>query len=139
VPVHSALDSSRPFVRVSNGFAGQSSDGLSQLTAGGTLANEFATASNGNTVQTAQLDLHKGKTQVLALGFGSNQAGAIPSVRSSLRHNFSSVRAQYERQWNSYDRSLESPARPHAANPQQWKQIGDEYYLSANTVKAAED
>src|SRR4051812_30030353 len=42
IPVHSALDSSRPFARVSNGFAGAPSDGLSQLSAGGDLANQFA-------------------------------------------------------------------------------------------------
>ena len=31
MPVHSALDASRPFLEVSNGFAGQASDGLTQL------------------------------------------------------------------------------------------------------------
>jgi hypothetical protein len=33
IPVHSALDASRPFRAVSNGFAGQASDGLTQLDA----------------------------------------------------------------------------------------------------------
>ena len=139
VPVHSALDASRPFLRVSNGFAGAPSDGLSQLTAHGDLQDGFATAAGGNTVQTAQLDLRHGGPVVLGLGFGDGRGAAIAAVRSSLDADFGDVRATYEHQWNAYDRSLHRPARPRGADPQRWGRITDEYYLSANTVKAAED
>src|SRR3954451_22346474 len=81
VPVHSALDAYRPFLRVSNGFAGAPSDGLSQLTTHGDLLDEFATAAGGNTVQTAQLDLGDGEPQVLGLGFAAGRAAAIAAVR----------------------------------------------------------
>src|SRR5204863_2665939 len=81
----------------------------------------------------------KDKPQVLALGFGSDQAGAIATVRNSLHKNFSKVRAAYEKQWHAYDRSLHRPARPHRVDPHHWSRTTDEYYLSANTVKAAED
>src|SRR5712664_1183510 len=57
VPVFSALDASRPFSQVSNGFAGAGSDGLVQLDAAHALGTTDDTASNGNLVQTAQLDL----------------------------------------------------------------------------------
>src|SRR3954470_11343172 len=44
-----------------------------------------------------------------------------------------------ERGWNAYDASLVRPRRPHGASAQHWNDILDEYYLSANYVKAAED
>src|SRR3954471_8622245 len=139
VPVHSALDASRPFLRVSNGFAGAPSDGLSQLTTQNDLQNQFASAAGGNTVQTAQLDLRHGGPLVLGLGFGADQDAAIAAARGSLYQSFGHVRSSYERQWNAYDRSLHRPARPHGVDQRQWDRIADEYYLSANTVKAAED
>jgi glucoamylase len=100
VPVHSALDGSRPFLRVSNGFAGASSDGLTQLTAHGELQDEFATAAGGNTVQTAQLDLRHSGRLVLGLGFGDGRAAAIGAVRGSLDGGFRAaldLRAAMER------------------------------------------
>src|SRR3954447_5870225 len=139
VPVHSALDASRPFLRVSNGFAGAPSDGLSQLTTDGDLLDEFATAAGGNTVQTAQLDLGDGEPQILGLGFGAGRAAAIAAVRSSLDGDFGAVRSTYERQWNAYDGSLHRPVRPRGVDAQRWDRVVDKYYLSANTVKAAED
>ncbi len=42
VPVFSALDASRPFLAVSNGFAGADSDGLKQLDASHRLTAAFA-------------------------------------------------------------------------------------------------
>ena len=139
VPVHSALDASRPFLRVSNGFAGEASDGLSQLTTHGDLQDQFATAAGGNTVQTAQLDLRHGGPLVLGVGFGADRAAAIAAARGSLYQSFGRVRSSYEHQWNAYDRSLHRPARPHGVDQRRWDRIADEYYLSANTVKAAED
>ncbi|HZC77662.1 MAG TPA: glucan 1,4-alpha-glucosidase, partial [Ktedonobacterales bacterium] len=71
VPVYSALDASRAFSQVSNGFAGQPSDGLTQLDAAHALTTTYGVADNGNLVQTARLDLSRGSTFTLALGFGT--------------------------------------------------------------------
>ena len=57
VPVHSALDADSGFLEVSNGFAGQPSDGLKQLDADRRLTTRFAEATTGNLVQTARVDL----------------------------------------------------------------------------------
>ncbi len=46
VPVFSALDASMPFAQVSNGFAGQASDGLTQLQASHHLSSGCARRSN---------------------------------------------------------------------------------------------
>ena len=52
VPVYSALDASTPFTQVSNGFAGQPSDGLVQLDTSHQLTAIYSQATNGNLVQT---------------------------------------------------------------------------------------
>src|SRR6202158_5446518 len=68
VPVYSALDASRSFTQVSNGFAGAASDGLMQLAASHALTSLNDTATNGNLVQTAQLDLGDGGDLTVGLG-----------------------------------------------------------------------
>jgi glucoamylase len=60
VPVFSALDASSPFTQISNGFAGAGSDGLTQLDASHALGVTYSAASNGNLVQTTQVDLSGG-------------------------------------------------------------------------------
>ena len=77
VPVYSALDASRPFTQVSNGFVGQPSDGLTQLDSAHMLTNLNAQATNGNLVQTAKVDLAHGDTFTLALSFGTTQSAAV--------------------------------------------------------------
>src|SRR5690242_18636981 len=64
-PVYSALDASHAFLRVSNGFVGAASDGLTQLDSSHTLTSLFAEAANGNIEQTAQVDLGHGGDFVL--------------------------------------------------------------------------
>jgi glucoamylase len=59
-PVFSALDGSRAFRQVSNGFAGRASDGLTQLDASHRLTDTFAQIGKGNLVQTAHVDLTAG-------------------------------------------------------------------------------
>src|SRR4029434_5242435 len=50
-PICAALDASEPFLQVSNGFAGQPSDGLRQLDSAHALSTTFSQAANGNLVQ----------------------------------------------------------------------------------------
>src|SRR4051795_4803002 len=89
VPVYSALDADRPFKSVSNGFAGQASDGLTQLDASHRLtAGHAATDQPGNLVQTAQVDLGHDGAFSLDLGFGTSAAEAAAATRTSLRTPF---------------------------------------------------
>ena len=55
----------------SSGFVGTASDGLAQLDNDHRLATTYANATQGNVVQTAQLDVRGGRPATLALGFGA--------------------------------------------------------------------
>src|SRR3954451_2716780 len=139
VPVHSALDADTGFLEVSNGFAGRPSDGLTQLDAGHRLTSRFAEAANGNLVQTARVDLPRGGDFELALGLADTEAGAVTNARASLEDRFKDLSRAYDRTWNRYDHRLIAPRRPRGVSSRRWRALVDEYYLSANYVKAAED
>ncbi len=140
VPVYSALDASKPFTQVSNGFVGQPSDGLVQLDSVHALTNTFTEADNGNLVQTAQVDLSDGGELTLALGFGTRQADAVSAADGTLATTFKKLVKRYEVGWEAYDDGLIAPPRHLDGVPNdQWRQLVDEYYLSANVVKASED
>ncbi|HEY6407943.1 MAG TPA: glycoside hydrolase family 15 protein, partial [Ktedonobacteraceae bacterium] len=134
VPVYSALDASTPFTQVSNGFAGAASDGLTQLDSSHALTPIFDQAINGNLVQTAQVNtVHSGKF-TLALGFGTSQADAVSAAETSLAKPFSQLQQRYEAGWAGYDAGLIAPPADVNGNA-----LVDEYYLSANVVKASVD
>jgi glucoamylase len=139
VPVHSALDSSQPFLEVSNGFAGEGSDGLTQLDAERRLTDRFAQAAHGNLVQTARVDLGRDGSFELALGFGESRSAAVGAARHSLDEHFHRIEHEYERGWHAYDGRLKKPRRPRGISTRRWDDLLEEYYLSANYVKAAED
>jgi glucoamylase len=139
VPVHSALDASRPFRAVSNGFAGQASDGLTQLDADRRLTDAFATAEQGNLVQTARVDLGNDGAFTLALGLGESESAAVGTARRTLGDSFDRLAQDYARGWHTYDGRLKKPRRPRGVSGNRWADLVDEYYLSANYVKAAED
>src|SRR4051794_30518338 len=84
-PVFSALDGSRAFRAVSNGFAGQPSDGLTQLLANHGLTATFGHAEKGNLVQTAEVDLGRDGDFDIALGFGASANAAVGAARGTLR------------------------------------------------------
>jgi glucoamylase len=139
VPVHSALDTSRGFDQVTNGFAGQPSDGLVQLDAGHALSALHETADHGNLVQVGRVPLGSDGSFTLALGYGASQAAAIAAAQGSLHAGFGNASDDYVRGWNKYDAGLVKPRRPNGVSASHWDDILDEYYLSANYVKAAED
>src|SRR2546426_2247167 len=140
VPVFSALGASRPFRQVSNGFVGAASDGLSQLDAAHALGAPNDTASNGNLVQTAQLDLGEEAGITVALGFGTTQSDAVAAAAGSLRAGFDGVRQSFDAGWRAYDASLiKPPAQVVGVTGAQWRRLVDGYYLSANVVKASVD
>ena len=139
VPVHSALDADSGFLEVSNGFAGRPSDGLKQLDADHRLTSHFAEAATGNLVQTARVDLpHDGDFE-LALGLSRHPR---PRDRRGAREPQGALprpHRAYDRGWHRYDDDLIAPRRPNGVSPGRWRALVDEYYLSANYVKAAED
>jgi glucan 1,4-alpha-glucosidase len=138
--VYSALDASTPFTQVSNGFAGQPSDGLSQLDASHALTTTYAEADNGNLVQTARLDLSRGGAFTLALGFGATQSDAVSAAEGTLGTSFGSLTKSYEDGWSDYDAGLISPPTHMQGVPgDEWQALVDEYYLNANVLKASED
>ena len=139
VPVYSALAASRPFTEINNGFLGAASDGQVQLDASHKLTTAYDTATNGNVVQTAQVDLSKADF-TLSLGFGTKQADAVSAATSSLKKPFKAIKENYERGWHEYDDNLKSPgSAPTGISEDQWKSLVKEYYLDANVVKASED
>src|SRR6266699_796539 len=140
VPVYSALDASTPFTQVSNGFAGQPSDGLVQLEASHNLTAIYSQANDGNLVQTAQANISRDGMFKLALGFGASQSAAVGAAEASLSTQFSQLQKSYESGWGAYDNGLNTPPPNFkGATGEQWHQLVSEYYLSANVVKASED
>ncbi len=140
-PVFVALDASRPFRDATVGFAGTSSDGLVQLDAVRALTNQFTQATDGNVVVTTEVKLPEdGGSFTLALGFGSTQAEAIAAAGYSLAGGFHQAQASYRDGWKAYDDSLElPPSSLPGIKKKRVNELADEYYLSANLVKAAED
>lgn len=139
VPVYSALDASSPFLQASNGFVGGTSDGQTQLDTSHTLTTIYNKASNGNVVQTVQLDLSHGDV-TLALGFGTKQAKAVAEAEASLATGFSQIQQNYQAGWDAYDASLIAPpASFKGVGAAQWNALVNQYYLSANVIKASED
>ncbi|HEY8723712.1 MAG TPA: glucodextranase DOMON-like domain-containing protein [Gaiellaceae bacterium] len=141
-PVYLALDA--PFTtELTNGFAGSASDGLVELDGSHALTTSYAAANNGNVVQTARV-AGSGKTIqfTAALGFGSTQAGAVGTAESSLQGGWPGALDAFKSGWQGYDAGLNQPPTVHAlpgiAAPRV-AQLRDEYYVSANVLKAVED
>src|SRR5262249_42087212 len=139
-PVFAALDAPTPCAQVTNGYAGQPSDGLVQLDASHTLTESNDSADPGNLVQTAEVSLPSNGTFELALGFGADQAGAVAAAEGSLAPSFDQLMTRYVRDWTADDAG---PARPPfralGAARRQATQLRSTYLLSANVLKASED
>ncbi len=140
IPVYSALDvDGGGLAQATNGFAGQASDGLKQLDMSHALTSLHSTATHGNLVQVGRVPLGHDGEFTLALGYGDSQAHAISASQRSLHDGFGDARKGYEKGWNAYDGRLVKPKRPYGVSSSHWGDVLDEYYLSANYVKAAED
>ncbi|HET8913673.1 MAG TPA: glycoside hydrolase family 15 protein [Ktedonobacteraceae bacterium] len=159
----SALGASIPYQSgmTSSGFVGQN-DGWTDLKSSSncgssscpdyTMNYTYSSASNGNTAQTGALDLSNGgtintqtttsETFNLDLSFGQNGStsgttAAEQTLDASLGDN-SNLLSTYVSQWNSFDNGLKSP--PAVGNTQSIQQARQqEYYLSANVLKASQD
>jgi len=146
-PIYSALDASTPFAQVTNGFAGTPSDPLTALDASHTLGATHDTATDGNLVQGAQIQLSPvggsatSGVVTLALGFGATQGDAVGAAQGSLSASFDALRAAYEEGWHAYDSALNAPPAsfPGVSSAAENAALSDEYYLNANLLKLAED
>ena len=142
-PVFAALDG--PFATVTSGYAGGASDGLTQLDTDRRLTTINESAGNGNIVQVAEVKRrgpggHGDGAVTFALGFGATQAEAVNTAEQSLRHDFSNIRKDYEKGWERYDKKLNPPPKSlPGLSRARVRELRDEYYLSINVVKAAED
>src|SRR6266496_3379392 len=83
VPTYLALRANPPFSKASSGFVGQPSDGLTQLDASHTLADNSA-ASHGNVEQTAAVSPDKQGDVTLSLGFGTTQSAAVATAGATV-------------------------------------------------------
>jgi glucoamylase len=129
----SALTSSNGFEEVTNGYLG-SSDGLTQLVRDGRLTT-FVRASDGNVVQVARLPLaplfpdHPAARFTLVLSFGRNAGEAKGKGDATVIKGFAVARAEYERGWHAYARTLPRVGRKHQA----------QFNMAAMVLKALED
>jgi glucan 1,4-alpha-glucosidase len=138
-PVYAALDGA--FGATASGFAGTASDGLVELDTAHALTPAYRDASGGNVVQTAEVQLGRSGSTVLALGFGASQQDAVSQAEGSLRTGFAPTFAQYALGWLAYDATL-TPPRPDrfaGLSLGERRRLTSEYYASANVLKASED
>jgi glucoamylase len=139
-PVYLALDV--PLTsEITNGFAGSASDGLVELDASHALTTSYAAANNGNVVQTARVAGGDKNIQFTAsLGFASTQSDAVSTAESALGDGWSAASDSFKQGWQSYDAGLNRPPNtlPSISGPR-LNQLRDEYYTSANVLKAVED
>jgi glucan 1,4-alpha-glucosidase len=138
-PVYAALDGS--LSQAESGFAGQPSDGLVQLDASHALTPTFTSATDGNVVQTAHVTLPPDGKALLTLGFGASQSEAVGAAEAAMSPGFEKTFHDYRNGWKRYDDTLNKPRteKLKALRPPERKQVEDEYYLSANVIKASED
>jgi len=137
-PVFAAL--AGPFSEATSGFAGAPSDGLTQLDASHALTTSYTNATGGNVVETARVDLQAGATFTLALGFGSDQGSSVATGKGALNAGFPAARHGYEAGWAAYDAGLKAPPKKiDGLSNARAHDLGDEYYVSANVLKASED
>jgi glucan 1,4-alpha-glucosidase len=138
VPTYMALAASPASPAASVGYAGTSSDGLTQLAATHTLTS-YDSAPDGHIVATEEVTPRHGAV-TLALGFGRTQAKSVATAEGSLSRPFGWTEGAYLRGWAAYDATLRPPPRhfPGVA-PGQNHAVREHYYLSANVLKASED
>jgi glucoamylase len=128
-PVYEALDG--PLTAGSSGFVGTADDAIDSTN---------TDAVDGNVVQHARVQLGDDGTALLALGFGATQNEAVGTAEGSIAGGFDEAFHEYKKGWKHYDDSLNKP--PQKLKGLQAKtadELADEYYLSANVLKASED
>jgi glucan 1,4-alpha-glucosidase len=124
----SALISSTGFDETTNGYLG-TSDGLEDLRTRGGLVTHSARAADGNVVQLGRIGMGGGGRFTLALGFGREPDEALKNARASLAKGFARARAEYEKGWHDYVRTLRRVDAKYQA----------QFDMAAMVLKAHED
>jgi glucoamylase len=71
---------------------------------------------------------------------GTGLGDALSAAESTPATSFNSLRKNYESQWEAYDAGFKAPPNQlSGVGNTQWHALVNEYYLSANLLKAAED
>ena len=147
-PIYAALAASTPLRQVETGFAGTSSDGLTELDSAGALTSSAPDADNGNVVQTVKLGLadgtggpaQAGGSVTVALGFGTSSDAAVSAAQAASAAPFAATLAAYQAGWRAYDAHLLPPGGGTGARGiQPTAAQASAYWLSANVLKASED
>jgi glucoamylase len=129
----SALTSNQGLEEITNGYLGVS-DGLTQLGRNRRLT-PLLRASDGNVVQVAKIPLaplfpdYPAARFTLVLSFGRNVAEAISNGDTTGLKSFETARAEYQRGWHAYAKTLPRVARKHQA----------QLNMAAMVLKALED
>ena len=89
-----ALGGTEPFLRTSCGYVG-STDGWQDISANFKMDYQFAAATNGNIALTAEIDLRKGYSFTLGLGFGRELNRAVTTLYQSRADPFLEHRARF--------------------------------------------
>jgi glucan 1,4-alpha-glucosidase len=140
VPVYGALAADHAYPVSSSGFAGSASDGLTQLDAQHRLGPTYRDADNGNVEQTAQIDPAHERSFTLALGYGQTEASAVHAATASATTPFGAIADRYRQGWLRYDAGLRHPpAGFPGLTTAQDRAVGQQYWTSANVLKATED
>ncbi|MCU1425390.1 MAG: glucoamylase [Microbacteriaceae bacterium] len=136
-PIASALIADRTFSATSSGYFGVS-DGWSDLADDFVLGDTYASAPDGNVVQTARLKLRGSARELrgtLALAFGASTREAVSVARASLRGGAEREYRAYVRGWHRYIGDLDSLPR----SVRRDDQLATQYTVAAMTLKAHED
>jgi glucoamylase len=131
-----ALITRPALVQASCGFKGVS-DGWSDLSTHKHMRWHYASAPDGNVVETGRTALtgKRGHQRLtLALGFGSTGPGAVSAARGSLSDGFGALASAYARGWHDYVRSLKAPPSSLTTAAER-----REYTVSAMVLAASED
>ena len=128
-PVYAALDG--PLADGSSGLVGS---------AGDSIHSTNTDVTNGNVVQHARVLVAGDGTATLVLGFGASQNEAVGAAEASLGTRFDTALKEYEKGWKHYDDSLDKPPKTlEGLGGKSVDALADEYYVSANVIKASED
>ena len=107
----SALIASPAFTATSSGYLG-ASDGWTDLGTDFRMDWRYASAPEGNVVQTARTALtgrRGSRTMTLALGFAADAQGALAAARGSLRTGYDAADRRYRAGWREYLGGLRRP------------------------------
>ena len=98
-----ALGATVPFISASCGYVGNT-DGWQDISANFKMDYRFAAALDGNIALTAEIDLRRGYSFTLGLGFGRKLNRAVTTLYQSLADPFPEHRARFLEQWNRASR-----------------------------------